>query len=99
MGVNPFADPNSDREIYSTGIQTEGRIVTKKFYWGDFSAEPWKFVRDTEYGVLIPAWYINVKVNLIDCGEPYLEPGDDHWVNPAKFGPPYHGNEQWPNEY
>ena len=37
--------------------------------------------------------------NLIDCGEPYLEPGDNNWVNPAKFGPPYEGKEQWPTEY
>ena len=44
-------------------------------------------------------YYVNVKVNLIDCGEPYLEPGDNNWVNPAKFGPPYEGKEQWPTEY
>ena len=95
MGRDPF----SGEQIYSTGVQTAGRVVTKKFYWGDFSAEPWKFERDTDIGVLVPSYYINVKVNLIDCGEPYLEPGNPNYVSPTKFGPPYHGNEQWPNEY
>ena len=95
MGVNPL----NGKELYATGIQTTGGVVTKKFYWGDFSAEPWKFERDTERGVLLPSWYINVKVNLIDCGEPYLDPSDDNWFNPAHFGPPYQGNEQWPSDY
>lgn len=85
---------------YSTGVMTTGRVVTKKFYWGDFSAEPWKFERDTSIGVLVPSYYINVKVNLIDCGEPYLESGDANYVDPATaFGPPYEGTYQWPNEY
>lgn len=47
----------------------EGGIITKKFYWGDFSAEPFKFTRDSRNGLLVPSVYINVKVNLIDCGE------------------------------
>ena len=83
---------------YSTGVQTTGGFVTKKFYWGDFSAEPWQFIRDTKAGILIPAYYINVKVNLIDCGEPYLSSNDPNWCSPTKFGPPYHGTEQWPND-
>lgn len=95
MGRDPF----SRQEIYSTGVQTEGGFVTKKFYWGDFSAEPWQFERDTDYGLLVPSYYINVKVNLIDCGEPYLSPGDPNWCSPLKYGPPYHGNEQWPSDY
>lgn len=84
---------------YSTGIQTTGGFVTKKFYWGDFSAEPWKFERDTNNGLLVPSYYINVKVNLIDCGEPYLSPSDPNWCDPNKFDPPYQGTEQWPNEF
>lgn len=84
---------------YSVGVQTTGGIVTKKFYWGDFSAEPWQFVRDTDNGLLVPSYYINVKVNLIDCGEPYLKSSDPNWCSPSKFGPPYHGSSQWPNEY
>lgn len=99
MGSDPFGDPSEDRYIYSTGVQTDGRVVTKKFYWGDFSAEPWKFTRDTDVGILIPSYYINVKVNLIDCGEPYLEPGDRNYVDPSQFGPPYRGEDQWPSEY
>ena len=84
---------------YSSGIQTTGDFVTKKFYWGDFSAEPWQFIRDTNNGLLMPSYYINVKVNLIDCGEPYLKPSDPNWCSPTKFGPPYQGSSQWPNEY
>lgn len=84
---------------YSSGVQTTGGFVTKKFYWGDFSAEPWKFVRDTNNGLLVPSYYINVKVNLIDCGEPYLKSSDPNWCSPTKFGPPYQGSSQWPNEY
>lgn len=84
---------------YNTGVQTTGGFVTKKFYWGDFSAEPWKFERDTDNGLLKPSYYINVKVNLIDCGEPYLDPSDPNWCSPTKFGPPYEGSSQWPNEY
>lgn len=84
---------------YSTGAQTTGGFVTKKFYWGDFSAEPWKFVRDTENGLLVPSYYINVKVNLIDCGEPYLSSSDPNWCSPTKFGPPYEGTVQSPNDY
>lgn len=72
---------------------TSGGIVTKKFYFGDFSAEPWQFVRDTDYGILIPDMYINVKVNIIDCGEPYLEPSDPHFVNIPAYDPPYHGDD------
>lgn len=92
-----YYDARAERD--SAGIQTKGKVVTKKFYWGDFSAEPWKFERDTDVGVLIPSYYINVKVNLIDCGEPYLSSSDPNYVNPTKFGPPYEGNSQWPNEY
>lgn len=44
-------------------------IVTRQFYWGDLSAEPFEFDRDSSSGVLIPSSYINVKVNLIDCGK------------------------------
>lgn len=84
---------------YSVGTQTTGRVVTKKFYWGDFSGEPWKFTRDTNTGVLVPSYYINVKVNLIDCGEPYLSSSDVNYVNPSKFKPPYSGTSQWPNDY
>lgn len=95
MGVDPF----TGKELYSTGVQTTGGFVTKKFYWGDFSAEPWKFERDTDNGLLVPSVYINVKVNLIDCGEPYLKPGDANWCNPNKFSPPYRGDYQWPTDY
>lgn len=84
---------------YSTGVQTTGAFVTKKFYWGDFSAEPWQFERDTDNGLLKPSYYINVKVNLIDCGEPYLDPSDPNWCSPTKFGPPYEGSSQYPNDY
>ena len=84
---------------YSTGIQTTGGFVTKKFYWGDFSAEPFTFIRDTSYGILVPAYYINVKVNIVDCGEPYLSPGDTNYVNVPAFYPPYEGDSQWPHEY
>lgn len=76
---------------YSVGVQTTGGFVTKKFYWGDFSAEPWDFIRDTNNGLLVPANYINVKVNLIDCGEPYLSADDPNWCSPTLFGPPYQG--------
>lgn len=79
------------------GHQTAGNFVTKKFYWGDFSAEPWKFVRDTDLGILIPSWYINVKVNLIDCGEDYLKPSDPNYVSIPAYQPPYEGNYQWPS--
>lgn len=95
MGVDPF----SGKELYTTGVQTTGGFVTKKFYWGDFSAEPWKFERNTDNGLLVPSVYINVKVNLIDCGEPYLKPGDANWCNPNKFNPPYRGDYQWPTDY
>ena len=95
MGVDPF----SGKELYATGVQTTGGFVTKKFYWGDFSAEPWKFERNTDNGLLVPSVYINVKVNLIDCGEPYLRPGDANWCNPNKFNPPYRGDYQWPTDY
>ena len=84
---------------YSTGVQTTGGFVTKKFYWGDFSAEPWQFERDTNYGILVPSWYINVKVNLIDCGEPYLSPNDPNYVSVPAYQPPYEGNSQWPSGY
>ena len=77
---------------YSTGVQTTGGFVTKKFYWGDFSAEPWKFERNTNNDLLVPSYYINVKVNLIDCGEPYLKTSDPNWCDPHMYGPPYEGN-------
>ena len=76
---------------YASGVQTTGGFVTKKFYWGDFSAEPWKFYRDTDLDLLVPSYYINVKVNLIDCGEPYLSASDPNWCNPHMYGPPYEG--------
>ena len=86
---------------YSVGVQTTGGFVTKKFYWGDFSAEPFEFIRNTENGLLVPAYYINVKVNLIDCGEPYLSSSDPNWCNPHMYGPPYEGDRgsQIPNDY
>lgn len=79
---------------YSIGIQTTGGFVTKKFYWGDFSAEPFKFIRDTDLDLLVPSCYINVKVNLIDCGEPYLSPSDPNWCDPHLYNPPYRGSYQ-----
>lgn len=84
---------------YSRGIQTTGGFVTKKFYWGDFSAEPWQFYRDTDLDLLVPSYYINVKVNLIDCGEPYLSRNDPNWCDPHSINPPYEGNYQSPNDY
>ncbi len=92
-GYQPMTrDPFSyDTEIYSTGTHTTGGFVTKKFYWGDFSAEPWKFIRDTDNDLLVPEWYINVRVNLIDCGEPYLDPSDPNWCSPHLYNPPYEG--------
>lgn len=45
------------------------RVLTKQFYWGDFSAQPFEFDREDPNGVLVPKTYINVKVNLIDCGK------------------------------
>lgn len=87
-------DPFTGTTLYSTGTMTAGGYVTKKFYWGDFSAEPWKFERDTDNGLLLPSYYINVKVNLIDCGEPYLSTTDPNWCSPKKYGPPYSGNSQ-----
>ena len=71
----------------------------EKFYWGDFSAEPWQFARDTNYGILVPSWYINVKVNLIDCGEPYLSSSDPNYVDIPAYQPPYQGDSQWPSGY
>lgn len=44
-----------------------GRTIKRKFYWGDFSGEPYEF--DRSGSILKPTSYINVKVNLIDCGE------------------------------
>lgn len=82
---------------YSVGVQTTGGFVTKKFYWGDFSAEPWKFIRDTRNGLLVPSYYINVKVNLIDCGEPYLKSTDKNYHDPTKLKPPYQGTA-WPDD-
>lgn len=84
---------------YSTGNQTTGGFVTKKFYWGDFSAEPWKFYRDTDLDLLVPSVYLNVKVNLIDCGEPYLDPSDPNWCDPHLYGPPYEGDRGQQSPY
>lgn len=84
---------------YSVGAQTDGGFVTKKFYWGDFSAEPFQFIRDTNNGLLMPSYYINVKVNLIDCGEPYLKPNDPNWCDPKWAKPPYRGDDWWTGEY
>lgn len=97
--TNTGTDPFTGKDIYSVGTQTIGGFVTKKFYWGDFSAEPWKFERNTDNGLLMPSYYINVKVNLIDCGEPYVDPSDPNWCSPNKFSPPYRGDSQWPNDY
>lgn len=44
-----------------------GGRTTRKFYWGDLSAEPFEFYRNGD--ILIPKTYKNVRVNLIDCGE------------------------------
>ena len=93
-GYQPISGNN-----YTIGTQTTGAFVTKKFYWGDFSAEPWKFYRDTNYGILIPSYYINIKVNLIDCGEPYLKPGDVNYISLPAYQPPYEGDSQWPHDY
>lgn len=95
----PGSDPNNPEYYYHTGVQTKGGFVTKKFYWGDFSAEPFKFYRDTDLDLLVPAYYINVKVNLIDCGEPYLDRDDPNWCDPHSINPPYQGHDQWPNDY
>ena len=85
---------------YSEGLRTSGGFVTKKFYWGDFSAEPFQFVRDTDNGLLVPKWYINVKVNLIDCGEPYLSSDDPNWCSPTLYDPPYRGpGDSWSYDY
>ena len=55
------------------------RVVTRQFYWGDLSAEPFEFNRNDPSGVLIPESYINVKVNLIDCGRnPENNPDPTH---------------------
>ena len=86
-GYTPIRNGN-----YSIGAQTTGGFVTKKFYWGDFSAEPWKFYRDTDLDLLVPSVYINVRVNLIDCGEPYLDADDPNWCDPHLYGPPYEGS-------
>ena len=83
----------------ATGHQTQGEFVTKQFYWGDFSAEPWQFYRDTDFGILIPSYYINVKVNLIDCGKDYVKPGEEGYVSVPAWYPPYRGNSQWPQDY
>ena len=92
---------STNENDYSVGVQTTGGFVTKKFYWGDFSAEPWKFYRNTDLDLLVPSYYINVKVNLIDCGEPYLSADDPNWCDPHKYGPPYRGDyeSQSPNDY
>lgn len=45
-----------------------GDYIERQFYWGDLSAEPWKFNRNSVTGLLRPSEYINVRVNLIDCG-------------------------------
>lgn len=101
-GFSSMGDKVNGEYNYSVGIQTQGRLVTKKFYWGDFSAEPWKFIRDTDIGLLVPSYYINVKVNLIDCGEPYVQPGNPNYVDVSNLPlikPPYQGNEQFPTDY
>lgn len=100
MSVDLFSS-EKDRDLYNTGKMTKGGIVTKKFYWGDFSAEPWKFDRDTDTGLLVPSYYINVKVNLIDCGEAYVEGGNNDFTKwpTTKYGPPYRGNYQSHGDY
>lgn len=97
-GYQPMTSPD-----YSSGLYTTGRVVTKKFYWGDFSAEPFKFYRDVSIGLLKPKWYINVKVNLIDCGEPYLIPGDPNYCTSAEMSQilqyPYRGPDIPEDDY
>lgn len=44
----------------------DDRVVTRKFYFGDMSAEPFEWDRSGE--ILIPTHYINVSVNIIDMG-------------------------------
>ena len=96
-------DRPTESTDYSNGLYTTGGVVTKKFYWGDFSAEPFKFYRDVSIGLLKPKWYINVKVNLIDCGEPYLKPGDVNYCSAAEMQQilqyPYRGPAIPENDY
>ena len=61
---NQIAEFYCDLYYYDT---REGKFISRQFYWGDVSAEPWKF--DRSGSLLIPTEYINVKVNLIDCGK------------------------------
>lgn len=42
----------------------DGRVVTRKFYFGDMSCEPYEW--DHSGDILIPTAYINVSVNIID---------------------------------
>lgn len=45
----------------------DGRVVTRKFYFGDMSAEPFEW-RDDSSGIKIPTRYKDVSVNIIDMG-------------------------------
>jgi hypothetical protein len=42
----------------------DGGIVTRKFYFGDMTAEPCDWDRSGE--IMIPTYYTNVSVNIID---------------------------------
>lgn len=44
----------------------DDRIVTRKFYFGDMSAEPCDWDRSGE--IMVPTRYTNVSVNIIDMG-------------------------------
>ena len=45
----------------------EDKIVTRKFYFGDLSAQPFKW--DTNHATVAkPTHYKNVKINIIDMG-------------------------------
>lgn len=41
-------------------------VVTRKFYWGDFSATPCEWDRSGK--IMKPTYYKDVKINLIDMG-------------------------------
>lgn len=44
----------------------EDKVITRMFYFGDMSAEPCDW--DRSGTIMIPTYYKDVKVNIIDCG-------------------------------
>lgn len=46
----------------------DGRVVTRLFYFGDMSAEPFEWRHNDPSGIAIPTKYTNVSVNVIDMG-------------------------------